>query len=329
MLKFVNGFLRKNMSTNIELVFIGAMNIDIIAPGLNNFANPGEQVNGNELFMTSGGKASNMARMASNLLGRNKVVLVAKSVKDKFNLYKIPLDILRKSGIITNYLVMADQRSDSLPTIAIILGKENAENSVYYFPGCNEDLKTDELSSIDPLLKLLSLKNGFMVITGEVPVKTTEYLLDLAESYNLQVMLDPGGTNDFVGYRQLLQKHIYLLKPNAQEASLLSGVKVSSFASAKLASDILLMGNLEHLLITHGSNGAYYFHKQLSKHFPNPLKGRLAIETTGCGDQVLATLAACLIKRKNLLNSIELAIMSGSVQSQRMGATPVSWNEIL
>ena len=305
---------------------IGALNIDLIARGLPKFAPPGQQVNGETLDLTAGGKGRNIAEMLAAWLAPGQVGMISKLVRDSNGLYRIPLQSLAEAGINAEGVLLDTSRPDDLPTLALILNTLAGERSVYYFPGRNESLTPKELADVRPLFEGAAQQDGFLLLSLEMPLETAVFALAMAHELGLRVMLDPGGQppEKVVDFSPLFQHPIFLLKPNAEEATRLTGLPVGDYSSAQRAAEKLLAQNVSHLLITHGALGAYAFSSEGGWHIPAPdLPAPPEAEATGCGDQVLAVLCAALLHGQEFESACRTAVQAGSLQYVQPGRAPI------
>ena len=307
-------------------VVIGALNLDIIIKGLPKFAHPGEQVNGQSLELTPGGKGRNIATMLAPWLDPGQVSMISKLVCDQYGLYRIPLQSLENADIHTDHILLDSERADDLPTLAVFLNTLDGQRTNYYLPGDNETLEPEQLDTARPLFKQLAENNGFLIITLELPLGTACHALSIASEYSLRVMIDPGGQPPEIAidYSPLFANPIFLIKPNAMEAELLTGVPVIDYASAQRAADELMAQNVKHVLITHGSHGAYAFTDSQGWHIPRPnLPFPPHADSTGCGDQVLAVLCAEMLHGAAFENACQEAVTAGSLQYCQVGTAPI------
>jgi len=305
---------------------IGALNLDLVIHGLPRFAEAGEQVNGTSLSVSPGGKGRNIASMLSAWLEPGQVSMISKLVMDPYGLYKIPIQSLTNSGINTTFVNLEAGSSGDCPTIAIFLNTIDQKRASYYLPGENENLSAEDLSRASGLFQKLAKNDGVLLLTLEMPLTTAVYALSLAEELGLRVMLDPGGQppDDSVDYSPLFSHPIYLLKPNEQEASRITGVPVTNFSTAWKAADWFQDKGVEHVVITHGPHGGYAFSGDEGRHIPAPdLPDSPYGESTGCGDQVLAVLCAQMLSGERFFDSCSRAILAGSLQYLQPGLAPI------
>jgi len=317
------------MNQSPHAVVIGALNLDIIIKGLPKFAEPGEQVNGRSITLSPGGKGRNIAVMLAAWLAPGQVSMVSKFVQDRYGLYHIPLQSLKEAHVQTDSIILETNRLDDLPTLAVFLNTLDGQRANYYLPGENETLSPDILEKARPLLQKLADNNGFLVLSLEMPLPTATHALSIAAELGIRVMLDPGGQPPELAMDTtlLFAQPIYLIKPNVDEASRLTGLLVHDLVSAQQAANQMLSKGIKNVLITHGENGAYAFTSSQSWHISAPnLDIPPHADATGCGDQVLAVLCAEMLNGRSFEVAAYKAARAGSIQFCQAGLTPVSPN---
>ncbi|MDA3811695.1 MAG: PfkB family carbohydrate kinase [Spirochaetaceae bacterium] len=83
-------------------------------------------------------------------------------------------------------------------------------------------------------------------------------------------------------------------KPNKLEAEILSGIKINSEKSIKIASGILIDKGLNRVFLSMGEKGIYYRDRKNSLHYQG--EQIKAVNTTGAGDAYTAALAHSFMK---------------------------------
>jgi ribokinase len=314
------------MSEPLKAIVIGALNIDLVVQGLPHFAQPGEQVNGQSLRLSPGGKGRNIAAMLAPWLQPGQVGMVSKLVQDAQGLYQIPLDSLKAAGINVDGVLLETDRPEDLPTLSIFLNQSNGQRASYYLPGRNETLTPAEIVQVQPLLEKLTANDGILLMTLEMPLETAAFILSLAHDLGLPVMLDPGGQppQTQIDFAPLFTHPPKWIKPNAQEAGRITGLPVQGFEDAKLAANTMLDKGVEYILITDGEKGAYGFTSESAFHLPPPeLPIPPHAESTGCGDQVLAVLCAQTLTGQVFQSAAKLAVRAGTLQFVQDGLVPL------
>lgn len=310
------------------IVVPGGLNTDIIGLGVEKLLGAGELTLGGELKIGPGGKARNMAQMAAAFLGKGKVAMIGRSSQDAFGLWKIPLRSLENAGVDTRHVKVLnfEDAGKKFPGIALIPVDRNGQNQIYVLPGVNADFCPADIDDAAALFRNPD-RNKVMILALEIPIDTAKYAIDKAAENRIKVVLDPGGISKPVN--ELLNKHIYLIKPNEHETKILTGVSVTDFQSAKEAARGIMATGVQNVLITHGVNGGYLFNREREEHIPAPLVvDGVTPDETGCGDQVTAVLAAFLAEGKKLPEAARWAIIAGTLQFQRSGIQPVSKAEL-
>ena len=315
--------------TDIGLIVIGGLNTDIVALGAERLLSPGELTRSGRLLVGPGGKSCNLARMASPLIAPRKVAMIAKTCRDPFGLWKVPVDALRDAGVNTDFLKIEDfATAGKYPGVALIPVDRNGENQIYCVPGINDAFQPRDIADAAGLFPGTDSER-MLALTLELPLETALYAVRKAFSAGMKVILDPGGIAEGEDYRELLASGIYLLAPNEHEARVLTGIEVEGMASAREAAAELFSKGVENIVLTHGERGAYVFSRGREKHVKAACSGEpLCADATGCGDQVTAVLCAEILRRKDVIEAGKTAVLAGTLQYQRPGIRPVTREEL-
>ena len=318
------------MKKNIVVGVFGSMNTDIIAYGVEKFLKAGEQSVGGILKIGPGGKSRNIAQMVSVLVGKGKVAMVGKTVKDDFNLWKVPFNAMEKEGVITDFIKILDfKKTGRFPGIAIIPVDKKGRNQIYVLPGINEDFCEEDIDEVEEIFEIIRDNKGVVSFTLEMPYRTGIHIVRKCKKYGIKVIIDPGGIQKKMNWKELLEG-CYFLKPNEFEAEILTGVKVEDFKTGKIAGKKILDYGVENVLITCGEKGGYFFSKDISEHIKIP---KIDIESkekdeTGCGDQVTAYIIYGIVSGKDIKKTVKESIFAGSLQFYRKGIQPVRKSEV-
>jgi ribokinase len=311
------------------IIVPGGLNTDIVGLGVEKLLAPGELTMGGKLKIGPGGKARNMAQMASAYLGAGMVAMIGRSCKDPFGLWKIPMQSLNDAGVDTTFIKILsfEDAGQKYPGIALIPVDEKGRNQIYVLPGVNEDFNTQDVEEARELFENEG-KKKILLLALEIPMETAKYCIEMAASNRIRVVLDPGGIS--APAAEIFDEKIFLLKPNEHETKILTGLPVNDFESAKKAADILLSKGIRNVLITHGAEGAYLFNRNVSLHIRVPdVEDSSVHDETGCGDQVTAIVASGLAEGRDLIEAVELAVRAGTLQFTKAGIQPVSRQELL
>lgn len=318
------------LSKNISVILIGSVSTDIIAFGVKKIAGPGEASKGKELKINPGGKAVNVSRMVSSLTDENNTTaVIGKTAMDPFNLWKVPLDALEKSGVNIDFVqTLPFEEFNKYPTVALIAVDNDGNNQIYGLRGIGDDLFIEDIEKASELFGIAE-SNGFLVLSLQVPLATAIYAIKKAKQHKLKVLLDPGGAQVNANYDDLFSQEIFLLKPNEHEAKILTGITVEDFDSAKESAQILLRNNIQNVFITHGKYGGYLFNSQTKMHIPVPkIRETEEKDETGCGDQTLAAICASLLSSDNIIEACKVGLLAGTLQYHKSGIIPVTKAEL-
>ena len=148
---------------------------------------------------------------------------------------------------------------------------------------------------------------------GFLTIDLCEQLIQLCNDYSIPVFVDPK-PKEYMKY-----KNCFLIKPNFQEACQMSYLSPTSNIQ-----DILhtIYMNLSpyHLVITHGSQGMYYYSNHSLERFQHEnIENHQVKDVTGCGDSVFAVMIIEYLKNKNIIEAIRIANYIGLVSTKCVG----------
>jgi ribokinase len=312
-----------------SVIVIGGLNTDIIASGVTRFPGPGEHVYGKQLTIGPGGKSRNIAAMAGTLMEPNQVAMIGRTSQDEYGLWKLPVDALKAAGVNTEGVhILSFAEAQKLPAIALIPVNDQGENQIFVLPGVSDDFDSADIDAAQALFDAAGKQQGLLILTLECPLETARYAINKALATGMKVALDPGGIELDTPIAELIRLGVYLLKPNEHEAKLITGVEVKDFESAKQAAQKMLQMGAQNVLITHGDKGAYLFTQSEASHISIPVIENVVKDSTGCGDQTMASLGAYLQQGKTLREAAEIAIFAGTLQFHKNGIQPITKPEL-
>jgi ribokinase len=286
-----------------KIIVVGSSNTDMVIQSAR-IPRPGETILGGTFFMNPGGKGANQAVAATRLGG--EVHFICKVGKDVFG--DMALSQFAQEGMHTEFV----QQDPSLATgVALINIDSHGENSITVASGANAALK---ISDIDQAEGIFS-SGDVLLIQLETPLETVWYAIKKAHEKGLKVILNPAPAAEIP---EDVYPYIYALTPNETETELLTGVQVDSLAKAHEAAQILLNKGLQNLIITMGSQGAY-FQSANTKLFI-PAQSVEAVDTTAAGDCFNGALAVAISQGKDWESGIRLACEAATRSVTQMGA---------
>ena len=146
-----------------------------------------------------------------------------------------------------------------------------------------------------------------VVADANIPEESLRYL---AENSSAPLFVDPVSTAKAEKLRPILSR-IHTLKPNALEASILSGVEIHTDADVELSADRLLQMGVHRLFLSLGSRGVYAAMGSERLWLQN-LPGTM-VNTTGCGDAFMAALVWAYLEGMDLKDTALSGLAAASV----------------
>lgn len=196
-------------------------------------------------------------------------------------------------------------------------------------PGISQEFNEANIDAATPLFKAAAKNNGIFALTLECPLPTARHAITKAKNLGLRVALDPGGLVDGMDITELIKGQPYVIKPNEFEAKMITGIEITGFDTAARAAEKLRQLGAQNVLITRGEHGGYLFGDETPAHIPVPdVLDSGAKDSTGCGDQSMATLCVYLQAGKPLKQAAEAAILAGTLQFHKPGCQPITQTEL-
>jgi ribokinase len=286
-----------------KIIVVGSSNTDMVIQS-ERIPRPGETILGGSFFMNPGGKGANQAVAAARLGG--DVHFICKVGQDVFG--DMARQQFENEGMHTEF-VMSDA---NLPSgVALINVDAQGENSITVASGANGALHTTDIDQAEGIFE----SGDVLLIQLETPLETVWHAIKKAHKKGLKVILNPAPAAEIPDE---IYPYIYTLTPNETETELLTGVSIDSLAKAQEAAHILLNKGLKHLIITMGSQGAYYQSAETKLFIPT--KPVQAVDTTAAGDCFNGALAVSISQAKEWEPAIQFACEAATRSVTQMGA---------
>jgi ribokinase len=286
-----------------KIVVVGSTNMDMVVK-TSHIPAHGETVLGGAFFMNPGGKGANQAVAVARLGGN--VLFVSKIGNDIFG--KQSAQLFAAEGIDTSSIL----RDEALPSgVALITVDASGENSIVVAPGANANLLP---ADVEGALSEISTA-GIILLQLEIPLATVQYVAGYAAARSIRVILNPAPAAVLAAE---LLSHIDTITPNATEASMIAGIKVSDIETAKQAAARIRELGVGNVVITMGSNGALVLEGAVFTHVPAPKVQ--AVDTTAAGDVFNGALAVALSEHKSLPDAVRFACEAAALSVTRLGA---------
>ena len=285
-----------------KIIVIGSANTDMVVKAAK-LPLPGETLLGGTFFMNAGGKGANQAVAAARLGGN--VILVTKVGDDIFG--KQTREGLQKENINTDFVFVDEQAPSGT---ALIMVNEEGENCIVVAPGANANLLPADIEKVE------NAKGADIILMQlEIPMETIASVAKKAKSINQKVIINPAPAQKL---DDELLHGLFLIIPNETEASLLTGITVSDEVTASQAADIFLHKGVQNVIITLGSQGAYFKNSALSLMIDAPIVK--AMDTTAAGDTFCGAMAVAITENMDWKKAIQFAVEAASISVTRLGA---------
>lgn len=286
-----------------KITVLGSTNTDMVIKSAR-LPVPGETVIGKGFMMTPGGKGANQAVAVARLGGR--VTFITKTGNDLFGRQSI--ELFSDENINTDY-ILSDPSNPS--GVALISVDSFGENCIIVEPGANGSLSPEDVDNAKEAIEQADL----LLMQLEIPMETVIQAATMAKAKGVKVILNPAPAQ-FLPNELLSNTSIII--PNRTEAEILSGIKVTDWASAKLAAKIISEKGISTVIITLSSSGALLKDGEDIYEIEAPMVE--AVDTTAAGDTFCGALAVALAEGRNIVDSVKFANECASVTVTKMGA---------
>lgn len=266
-----------------DIVVVGGANYDYMVRGPK-LPTPGDAVEGTDFHSAAGGKGVNQAAAVARLGAR--VALVARVGNDQRG--EAVFKRLADEGIETRYLV----RDPEAPTgVVLVQIDSQGEKQTLSAPGAMNRLSVADVEAAADALRSARV----VLMQLEVPVATVTAAARIAREGEARVFLDPSPPQPLPD--ELLQM-VDVLKPNAGEAQVLTGIAVRDRDSAQEAAQRLLERGVQTVSIQAGNQGDLLVWRDGECWLPR--FDVEAVDATGSGDAFFAALAVALLEGRSL-----------------------------
>jgi len=159
---------------------------------------------------------------------------------------------------------------------------------------------------------------------GSLPAGVLSPAFEAARRAGVRVLIDPARGRPLSDYRGAS-----ILKPNRIEAAEATGIALDDTQGLHRAAQRMLRDlDLEAVIITLEKEGMFLARRGEEPRLV-PTQPRAVYDVTGAGDMVTATLTWALAGGADLEQAVELANVTGGLEVERVGVTPISRRELL
>lgn len=286
-----------------RIVVVGSLNADLVVRTAR-FPQPGETLTGSELVVIPGGKGANQAVAAARLDG--EVTMVGAVGADANG--TLLLDSLSDAGVDVTRIA---RRDDTATGTAVITVDDAGENTIIVSPGANGTLTTARIGEAWNVLD----GAGVLCLCLEVPLDTVLEAARRGASAGALVLLNLSPYGEVPD--ELLAATGVLLV-NEHEAADLAGVDPAKSGWDAMATALGERG-IARAVVTTGAAGSVVIDGEAEvTSVPSPKVD--AVDTTGCGDAFMGSLALRLAAGDALVDAARFASTVGSFAATGAGA---------
>ena len=286
-----------------DVVVVGKANIDYLVRGPR-LPGPGQSVNGDAFQEAVGGKGANQAVAAARLGAR--VALVARVGRDSRG--DAVLARLHDESVDTRFVT----RDPDEPTgVALCQVGASGEKQILSASGANARLTAALVREAAPALTSARV----VLCQLGVPLEAVEEAVRIARSVRVLVMLDPGPPAPLPNG---LLAQLDVIRPNASEAQILTGIRVRDRNGAREAARDLLRRGVKTAVVQAGDDGDMALSRDRELWLPRFEVKR--VDATGAGDAFASALAVCLAQGKPLEEAGPFASAAAALATTHLGA---------
>jgi ribokinase len=289
---------------HFDIVVVGGINSDFLGK-CKRLPSPGETVQGTEFYSGPGGKGANQAVAAARLGAR--VALIGRVGDDDRG--RALVAGLKREGVFTKFI--AEERNQPSGA-ALVMVDESAEKQILALPGANSRVSARDIQRA----KELFANCRVVLMQFEAPLPAATAAARLGKQFGAQVVLDPAPPAARVP--ENLFRLLDVIRPNANEAEALTGIRVKDRASARKSGRALLNRGVKAAIVSAGSEGDLLVTRDDEAFFPR-LRVK-SVDATGAGDAFAGALAVGLAEGKPLLEACRLANACAALKTTKLGA---------
>lgn len=286
-----------------DIVVAGDVNMDYLAKGAR-LPEPGETVTGELFQQAPGGKGGNQAVAAARLGAR--VALLSRAGSDQRGSEIVQR--LDDEGVDTQRI----RRDAAAATgIALIQVGEKGEKQILTAPGANLNVSVADMQASSSLLQ----NTRVVLVQLAIPLEAVREAITIGHAAGAKIVLDPAPAQPLPDD---LLAMVDVIKPNATEAGIITGVKVRNRTSAHRAAEWFLQRGVGAVAIQAGKEGNLLIWRDVWCWLPIVPVG--SVDATGAGDAFAAAIAVMLAEGKSLEDAGPFANAAAALTTTKLGA---------
>ena len=213
-------------------------------------------------------------------------------------------EVLSESGVNLDYLKIIDNAPSGHTFIQV---DRKGQNCILVYGGANQMITRDQ---IDQTLAYFS-QNDYLVLQNEI--NEIPYIMQSAHKKGMKIILNPSPMNDKISLMPLEYVDFFLV--NEIEA----GQLVEGNTDMQLLDNLLKKYPDSHIVLTVGSRGAYYAHKNIRDH--HGIFDIGVVDTTAAGDTFTGFFISAFLEDQSPAECLRLASAASTLAVSRAGAS--------
>jgi ribokinase len=289
--------------TDWDVVVVGGANMDFLVKG-SSLPDPGQTIEGESFQQAPGGKGANQAVAAARLGVR--VAMVARVGKDEHG--SAIVRGLEGEHVSTRHVSRDEKDSTG---VALIMVDQRGEKQILTAPGANRRMTPEQVRAAGTVIQ----STRVVLAQLEVPLECVLEAARLGRKAGARFVLDPAPAlplpDEFLGL-------VDVIRPNASEARVLTGITVTDRDSARRAAEWLLKHGAGAAIVQAGDEGDLLVDRDHEYWLP---RFRVkSIDATGAGDAFAAALAVALAEGRSLAEAGPFASAAAALATTVVGA---------
>jgi len=189
-------------------------------------------------------------------------------------------------------------------------------------------LSAEDLERLRKKLGILAARGSYVLFAGSLAAGMTADqftgLLDVCAAKGARVAVDSSGP----GLESVREtKHLWLVKPNAEELGEIAGRPVTSDAPLRATAESLL-AHIDEVVVTLGADGAYLFRRDGAWRARPEIPPERVIKTVGSGDALLAGFVHSHAAGKTPQECLRWGVACGTASTMQVRAGQVDPQDV-
>ncbi|MCJ8209356.1 1-phosphofructokinase family hexose kinase [Mucilaginibacter sp. RS28] len=198
----------------------------------------------------------------------------------------------------------------------IVVSRKTNEQFRFGMP-CPELLESEE-EEILTTIRHMQPKPEYIVVSGRMPPGIKDDFIAeiarIAKEDRAKLIVDTSGE----ALRYAVEEGVYLLKPNQNELSKLTGKNISTIEDVKKAAEAIInKGKCEVIVVSLGGDGALLATRGFTEHIKAPPVEKRS--TVGAGDSMVAGMVYGCEKKMDVRHMVRMGIACGSAATMNPG----------